>query len=58
MAKKPKRPICEMCDYYESMGNAGRCRRYPPTSDGAGTSTIDEPAMVKAEDWCGEYKKK
>ena len=50
--------ICINCEYYQPLGNAGHCHRFPPNQDGKGTSTIDEFPMVKEDDWCGEHKKK
>jgi hypothetical protein len=44
---------CFDCEYYEPLGNvSGKCKRYPPAGK------IDEYTLVKANNWCGEYKKK
>ena len=51
---------CKECKYFESVGdgNNGYCHRFPPNSDGKGTSTIDEFPFVRSNYWCGEYKRK
>lgn len=58
----PKPPTCEGCVYVaphpawsESSGQLA-CRRYPPTALANHGAFMTQYPVVKAGDWCGEWR--
>lgn len=49
---------CEECDHFESIGDVGKCHRFPPEIDGKGQNSVDEFPIVRKDYWCGEFSKK
>ena len=51
-------PKCATCAFGEIDGDGGVCHRYPPSfvSDEDGPQSVF--AVVDANDWCGEYRRR
>lgn len=56
--------VCENCAWFEPLGaTRGACHRYPPQVVPLPSERVDGAALlaerpkVKADDWCGEWKK-
>lgn len=50
-----KKKTCGNCGFGEPVGDRIKCRRFPPTCDGKGSSSSDTQPIMHKDDWCGEH---